>query len=159
VADSLADGMTRVAYVPTIANIAAPTTTELNAGILLQSVITADGLMGFEASTAEVDTSSLASTFNTKTIGRDDFSGTGLRLKKQTSGDTAYSTLTRGTSGYIAIRRDVTETTAWTAAQLVEVYPITCGRRKNLPPEANSVRKYEVPTMITSAPNLDAVVA
>jgi hypothetical protein len=36
-ADIIVDGQTRVAYVPTIANIAAPTTTELNAGTLLQS--------------------------------------------------------------------------------------------------------------------------
>lgn len=158
-ADSLADGNTRVAFVSAISNIAAPTTTELNLGILLQTVITADGLMGFEASTAEVDTTALASTFNTKTIGRDDFSGTGLRLKKQTTGDTAYTTLTRGTTGHIVIRRDVTETTAWASSQAVEVYPITCGQSKFLPPEANSVRKYEVPTPITSAPNLRATIA
>lgn len=158
-ADSLADGMTRVAYVPAIANNAAPTTTELNAGLLLQTIITADGLMGFEATTAEVDTTSLASTFNTKTIGRDDFSGTGLRLKKQLTGDTAYTTLVRGTVGYIAIRRDILETTAWASTQPVEIYPITVGQSKFLPPEANSVRKYEVPTPITSAPTLRAVVA
>lgn len=158
-ADSLADGMTRVAFVAAVANQAAPTTTELGGGILLQTVITADGLMGFEATTAEVDTTSLASTFDTKTIGRDSFSGTGLRLKKQTSGDTAYTTLTRGTTGYIVIRRDVAETTAWAAGQAVEVYPITCGQSRFLPPEGNSVRKYEVPTMITAAPTLRATVA
>lgn len=159
-ADVFADGNTRVAFVPTISNIAAPTTTELNAGTLLQSFITSDGLMGFEATTAEVDTTALASTFNTKTIGRDDFSGTGLRLKKQTYGsDTVFTTLTRGTSGYIAIRRGIAETTAWTSAQALEVYPITCGQRKMLAPEANSVQKYEVPTPITSAPNLAAAVA
>lgn len=159
-ADVFADGNTRVAFVPTISNIAAPTTTELNAGTLLQSYITSDGLMGFEATTAEVDTTSLASTFNTKTIGRDDFSGTGLRLKKQTYGsDTPYTTLTRGTSGYIAIRRGVTESTAWTSTQAVEIYPVTCGQTKHLAPEANSVQKYEVPTPITSAPNLRAAVA
>lgn len=158
-ADVFADGNTRVAFVGAISNIAAPTTAELNAGTLLQSVITSDGLMGFEATTAEVDTTSLASTFNTKTIGRDDFSGTGLRLKKQTSTDTVFNLLTRGTSGYIVVRRGVTETTAWTASQLVEVYPVTCGQTKYLPPEANSVQKYEVPTPVTSAPNLRATVA
>lgn len=158
-ADSLADGMTRVAFTAAIANIAGPTTTELNAGILLQTVITADGLMGYEATTAEVPTNSLASTFNTKTIGRDDFSGTALRLKKQTSGDTAYTTLTRGTSGFIVIRRDIAEGIAWASSQAVEVYPITCGQSKFLPPEENSVRKYEVPTMITSSPNLRATIA
>jgi len=158
-ADSLADGRTRVAYVPSIANPAAPTVDELNAGLLLQDVMTADGLVGFEASTAEVDTSSLGSTFDTKTIGRDSFSGTLLRFKKQTGSDPAYTTLTRGTDGYIVIRRDVAKDTGWASGQDVEVYPIICGRRRNLPPEANSVRRYEVPTMITDDPELDAVVA
>lgn len=158
-ADVLADGMTRTAWVGAISNQNNPTTTELNAGILLQTVITADGLMGFEATTAEVDTTSLASTFDTKTIGRDSFSGTGLRLKKQTATDTVYNTLSRGTSGFIVIRRDVAETTAWASGQAVEVYPVTCGQRKLLAPEANSVRKYEVPTPVTAAPSLSATVA
>lgn len=159
-ADLFADGQTRVSFVPTISNIAAPTTTELNAGVLLQSFITADGLMGFEATTAEVDTTALASTFDTKNIGRDSFSGTGLRLKKQTYGsDTPYSTLTRGTAGNIVIRRGVPETTAWTSTQAIEVYPIVCGQVKMLQPTANSIQKYEVPTPITSAPNLRAAVA
>ena len=158
-ADSMADGRTRVSYVPTIANNAAPTTTELNAGILLQSFITADGLIGFEANTAEVDTSSLASTFDTKDIGRDSYSGTMLRMKKQDGTDTPFTTLVRGTLGYIAIRRNVTETTAWTTSQVVEIYPIRVGRRRMLAPEPNSVQKYEVPTMINAAPTPDAIVA
>lgn len=158
-ADVLADGMTRVAWVGAIANQNSPTAGELNAGILLQSVITADGLMGFEASTAEVETTSLASTFDTKTIGRDSYSGTGLRMKKQTSPDTAFTTLSRGTSGFIVIRRGVAEGTAWASSQAVEVYPVTCGQRKMLAPEANSVQKYEVATPITAAPSLSATVA
>jgi hypothetical protein len=160
VADVFADGNTRVSFVSAIASQAAPTTAELNAGVLLQSFLTADGLMGFEASSAEVDTTALASTFNTKTIGRDDFSGTGLRLKKQTYGsDTVFSTLTRGTSGYIVIRRGTTESTAWASTQAVEVYPVTCGQTKFLAPEANSVQKYEVPTPVTAAPTLRGAVA
>lgn len=158
-ADVFADGNTRVAYAPAISNVAAPTTAELNAGILLQDFITADGLMGFEATTAEVDTSALSSTFDTKTPGRDSFSGTGLRIKKQDGTDTIFNTLVKGTTGYIVIRRGVTSTTAWAAAQKVEVYPVTVGREKRLAPAANSVEKYEVPTMVSAQPNLRATVA
>lgn len=158
-ADVLADGMTRVAWAGSISNQTNPTAAEMNAGILLQYVITPDGLMGFEASTAEVDNSALASTFDTKTIGRDSYSGTGLRLKKQSDTDTAFNTLSRGTAGFLVIRRGIPETTAWTAGQAVEVYPVICGQRKMLAPEANSVQKYEVPTPITSAPSLSATVA
>ncbi|WP_433078854.1 hypothetical protein ACQP1P_38535 [Dactylosporangium sp. CA-052675] len=159
-ADVYADGNVRVAFVAAISNQNLPTTTELNAGILLQGTLTADGLVGFEATTAEVDTSKLASTFNTKTIGRDDYSGTLLRLVKQTVGaDTIRSTLSRGTTGFIVIRRGIAETTSWASSQQIEVYPIICGRRKELTPTANSVMKYEVPTPITAAPSPDATVA
>ena len=158
-ADIPVDGNTRVAWVPTIATKTAPTTTELNAGILLQSFITADGLAGFEPETADVDTTSLASTFNTVTNGRDTFSGTMLRLKKQDGTDTVYNTLTRNTAGYIVIRRDIAESTAWASTQKVEVYPVICGQTKRLNPEANTVARYEVPTKITSAPELRATVA
>lgn len=159
-ADVFADGNTCVTFTSSIANIALPTAAELNAGIRLQSSLTADGLMGFEATSAEVDTSSLASTFDTKTIGRDSFSGTGLRLKKQTYGaDTVFSTLTRGTTGFVTIRRGIVETTAYASSQAIEVYPVTCGQTKFLAPTANSVQKYEIPTPVTSAPNLRAAVA
>jgi hypothetical protein len=159
VADSLADGNTRVAYVPAISNQASPTTTELNAGILLQSIMTADGLEGYEASTADVDNSALDSTFDTITIGRDSFSGTMLRFKKQTGTDTVYDTLVRGVTGYIVIRRDTASSTGWASSQKVEVYPVICGQARFLKPEPNSIRKYEVPTKITSSPTLRATIA
>jgi hypothetical protein len=159
-ADSLADGNTRVAYAPAIASATAPTVAELNAGILLQTIITPDGLIGFEPDTADVPTGSLASVYSTVDIGRDSFSGTMLRLKKQTTGDTTYSTLgQRGVTGYIVIRRSVPEGTAWASSQAVEVYPIKTGRRRRLAPEENAVEKYEVPMKIYVAPSIDAVVA
>src|SRR5262249_3962702 len=122
-ADITVDGMTRVSYVASISNQAAPTTTELNAGVLLTSVLTPDGVMGFEPTTADVDNSALDSTFDTVTIGRDSFSDTKLQFKKQASGDTAYTTLTRGTTGFIVIRRYISSGTAYASSQAVEVYP------------------------------------
>jgi hypothetical protein len=159
VADIVVDGFTRVAYVPTIASQAAPTTTELNAGILLQSVMTPDGLTGFEPSTADVDNSALNSTFDTKTIGRDSFSGTKLIFKKQSGTDTVYNTLTRGTAGYIVVRRYIDNATAWASSQVVEVYPVIFGQTRNLAPTANTVTKWEVDTKITSSPSIRAAVA
>jgi hypothetical protein len=158
-ADIVVDGLTRVAYVPTIANIAAPTTAELNAGILLQSILTPDGVMGFEPTTADVDNSALNSTFDTKTIGRTSFSGTKLQFKKQSGTDTAFTTLIRGAGGYIVIRRYIAETTAWTSTQGIATYPIICGDLIEPPPAINTVAKWQVETKITSSPSLRAVVA
>ena len=158
-ADITADGKTRVAWVPTISNIAAPTTTELNAGTLLQSTMTADGLAGFRPETADVDTSSLDSTFSTMVNGRTSFSGTLLRLKKQSGTDTIFTTLVRDTAGYVVIRRSVAASTAWASSQAVEVYPALCGEVARVDPEANTVERYEIPIKITSAPSLRAAVA
>ena len=159
-ADIIVDGQTRVAYVPTVANIAAPTTTELNAGTLLSSTLIPAGLEGWENSTAEVDNTSLASSFDTKLPGRVSFSGTGLVLKKQDGTDTVFNLLTTpGTNGYIVIRDGVANATAWASADKVEVYPIRTGTHVMLGRgEANSLLRYRVPTTITSQPNLKAIV-
>lgn len=158
-ADITVDGKTRVAFVSAISNQAAPTVAELNAGILLQTTMRPDGLVGFEADTADVDNSALSSEFDTVTVGRDSFSGTLLRLKKQTGTDTIYDTLVKGITGFIVVRRYVAQATSWAAAQKVNVYPVTFGRERELAPEANMVAMYEVPSKISSEPTLRATVA
>lgn len=158
-ADVFADGNTRVAFASAIANIALPTTTELNAGILLHDTITDDGLMGFEATSAVIPTTPLSGQFDTTYPGRDSFSGTALRFKKQTATDTIFNTFTKYVTGFIVIRRGVLCTTAWASSQLIEVYPVTCGREKRLQPTANSIEKWEMPFTISSQPNLRAAVA
>jgi hypothetical protein len=158
-ADITADGKTRVYWVTTISNINAPTTTELNAGIALQATMTADGLNGFQPATADVDTSSLDSTFSTMVNGRTSFSNTALRLKRQSGTDTIFTTLVRDTAGYVVIRRSVTASTAWASSQAIEVYPALCGEVSRMDPEPNTVERYEIPIKITSSPALRAAVA
>jgi len=157
VADITVDGRVKVYSVPTIANRNAPTTAELNAGVSLAGTLTPDGLVGFEPDTADVDASSLNSTFGTNVPGRASFSGTLLRLKKQSGTDTIYNTLVRDFATNIVVRRDGTlESAAWGASQKVEVYPGVCGTVRNLAPEANAVQKYEVIFKINPEPNLYA---
>lgn len=158
-ADSLSDGRTRVSWVGAIANIALPTVAELNAGTALQSTMTPDGLVGLQPDTADVDNSSLDSKFDTKIPGRASYSGTMLRLKKQTGTDTIYNLLARDVAGYVVVRRDVTASTAWTAADKVEVYPAVLGEVRNLDPAPNEMHKYEVPFKVSAEPNLRATVA
>lgn len=157
--DSNTDGRTRVYSVPSISNIAAPTVAELNAGTRLDGLITPDGLVGFEPETGAVDNSKLNSTFNTSSPGRVSYSGTLLRMHKQTGTDTVYNTLVYAYATNIVIRRDLDANTAWAASQAVEVYPASCGEIRNITPEQNSTHKYEVPIMVTSQPNLRATTA
>jgi hypothetical protein len=158
-ADIVGDGFTRVYSVLTIANIAAPTVAELNAGIALQSIITADGFVGFRPETADVDTSALDSTFNTVLGGRASFSGMMLRLKKQDGTDTIYNTLVRKYRFYVVVRRSLDSNTAWTAAQKVQVHPVECGETAWMDPEPNVLERYEVPLKPYATPNLRATVA
>lgn len=158
-ADITSDGRTRVYWVTSIANINAPTTTELNAGIDLTSTLTADGLSGLNPDTADVDTSSLASTFTTNTNGRTSFSNTQLTLKKQSGTDTIFTTLVRDTAGFLVVRRSVAQATAWASAQGVEVYPALCEEGSRADPAPNTVERYMIGLKITSSPALRAAVA
>jgi hypothetical protein len=162
--DITGDGKIRVYWVTTIANQNAPTTTELNAGIDLTATITADGLMGLQPETADVDVSSLASTFNATDNGRVSFSGTKLRLKKQSGTDTIFTTLVKDTAGFLVVRRSVAQATAWASAQGVEVYPAKCAEVARVDFEPNTVERYEIGIKITAGsggtgPSLRAAVA
>jgi hypothetical protein len=159
VADITADGKTRVYWVTSISNQAAPTTTELNAGIDLTSTLTADGLSGLNPDTADVDTSSLASTFSTNVNGRTSFSNTQLTLKKQSGTDTIFTTLTRDTAGFLAVRRSAAQATAWASAQALEVYPALCEEVSRIDPAPNTVERYVIGLKITASPSLRAAVA
>lgn len=158
-ADIPVDGTTKVAWVETIANRAAPTAAELNAGIDLTDFITADGLIGYAAETAEIDNSSLASTFDTKLPGRASYSGSMFRLKKQTGVDAVYDTLIRNAIGNVVVRRYVDQGPAFAAGDELQVYPTQCGEIQHIDPEANTVGRYEVPTMVTTEPEMRALAA
>lgn len=157
--DVISDGKTRVAWVSSIANINAPTTTELNAGTDLTPRLTPDGLK-LDPTTADVDTSSLASTFDTKEVGRIGFD-TELTFKRGTTTpeDWPYQNLLYGVHGYVVVRRALDYATAWTTGQQVEVYPVVCGERANVAPAANEVSKFMSPIKVNAVPATNAAVA
>lgn len=156
-ADLLSDGNVRVTWAATIANIAAPTTAELNAGTALESLITPDGL-DISSDTAAVDTSALNSTFTTNSAGRRSYD-IKLTFKRQTPTDTALNLLPYRTSGYLVVRRTVAATTAWTASQKAEVYPVQTGEASFIKPAANEVAKFESMMFLTADANTSATVA
>lgn len=157
--DVINDGKTRVAWVTTIANIAAPTAAELNAGLDFTTRITPDGL-SIPAETADVDNSSLASTFTTNRAGRRSFSPEVTFKRGDTAGDDLpWTTLTYQTLGYLVVRRVLPYTTAWAAAQKVEVYPVECGERNSIPPAPNEVAKFTSQMKLREEPNTNATVA
>ncbi|NUP36023.1 MAG: hypothetical protein HOY76_03110 [Streptomyces sp.] len=153
------DGKTRVYWVTTIASISAPTVAELNAGLDFTARITPDGL-NIPAETADVDNSSLASTFTTNRAGRRSFSPEVTFKRGDSAGDDLpWTTLTYQTLGYLVVRRVLPYTTAWAAAQKVEVYPVECGERNSIPPAPNEVAKFTSQMKLRDEPNTNATVA
>lgn len=156
-ADLLNDGNWKVSWVPAIANIAAPTTTELNAGVSLESQITPTGV-SIVPTTADVDTSNLASTFTTGNAGRRSFVNE-IEYKRQTGTDPAWNALYYQATGYLVVRRTVASGTGWASGQLVEVYPSQCGEPALAVPAMNEVQKVKVPMKMTADANTRAVIA
>lgn len=157
--DLITDGNTKVAWVGSIANIHAPTAAELIAGFDWTTRITPDGLKT-DAATASVDTSSLASTFGTSQVGRRSFT-VELTIKRgsTTPEDQPKQTLIYGAAGYLVVRRGVAYTTAFTAGDKVEVYPVSASEPSNVAPAANEVSKFTAALMVTADPDTAATVA
>lgn len=157
--DIIGDGKERWDWVPAIANINAPTTTELSAGVRVSQWMTKDGATGFAPDTADAPTSSIESTFDTSVNGRRTFSGPRLRFKKQSGTDTAYTTLLPDATGYLVRRKSLAATTAYASSQPVQVFPVMCGEAAWLDVEDNMPERYDIPVKITAQPSLRAAVA
>lgn len=115
-------GEGRVWYVPTIANKSAPTTTEINAGTELTPFMRRDGLQTPVSGTT-IDASDVSSLQNKNLPGSFGGDNVTLQLYRDDTTDTAWTTLARGASGYIVVRRFGGSSVAAASAQKVEVYP------------------------------------
>lgn len=153
------EGRVRIYFVPTIANKAAPTVAELNAGTALTLFVPRDG---FAPSTTQnmVDTSSLADIFDTQATGTEGgpITLTGFR-DDVPANDTMWNLFTNGLTGYVVVREGPAETVAWTAAQKAQVYPIQSHHPIPSQTAANAARTFTVMVAVTSAPDRKATVA
>lgn len=153
--DVLSDANIRVQWVPTIANINAPTLAELNAGIRIDTVMTPDGLRTpFE--TAEVDNSKLSSDYDTAQVGRRNVKPGVTYIRQMPR--VLEAVLVYQALGNLVVRRETTAATAFAVGQKVEVYPVQC----KAPSPAygpNTMQRVDVDMTSTVAPAADATVA
>lgn len=146
------DGNIRVSFVPIIANLSAPTVAELGAGTDLTPRLTPDGL-AISTETASIDATKLSSTANSAKAGRRTFSVSVTYTRGTAAGEIAIETaLAYRANGYIVVRRDLAYTTAWAAAQKVEVYPVEVGESNPASPAPDTLQNVEVPMMVTAEP-------
>lgn len=159
-ADVIGDGKERWDVVASIANIAAPTAAELNAGVRISQYMTKDGATGFVADTADAPTTSKESTFNTAVNGMISLNNPRLRLKRQTplGSDAAYNATPRDGTAYLVRRNSVTATTSYSATQVVDVFPVQFSQKAKLDQDDNMPERYDVPVKLTAEPRFDVAV-
>lgn len=153
-ADLTYDGMVRVAFVPIIANISAPTSAEITAvgAIDLTPRLSPDGL-SIGADTASIDNTKMNSTSNSQKAGRRSYTLSVTYVRGTDTGDTAVeSALTYRANGYLVVRRDIAYSTAFASSQKVEVYPVEVGEANPSAPGPDTLQTVEVPMMVTSEP-------
>jgi len=151
------DGLVRIQHVSSIANIAAPTAAELNAGTNVTTFVPKDGLTT-PANQNFVDNSSLADTFDAQNIGSEGGNVT-LVGKRNNTGDTLWNLITRGLAGFLVVRRGITASSTFAATQPVEVYPVEYHDPVMDQTATNTQARFAVNAAVTAQPNRKAVVA
>lgn len=143
---SLEDGMVKTVFVTTIANMAAPTVTELTTGALdLSMWLTGDG---FQATHDQqmIDDDREGAAEVGQIPGQETWTDTLLRVidninrkdgKAADVPNTAVETLTKGKTGYIVRRRGLPSTEPFAAGQKVSVLPVTIGIKTPVAHAAN----------------------
>lgn len=148
-----ADGNVKVVWVTTIANTAAPSATELNAvtSIDLSCYLTADGFSpALDEAVISDDRLCDTETFEQPGRASRSLSVTYIDNSNTVDDNDAFETLVPGTDGYIVVRRGKAYAGVFVATtDKVDVWPVTCGKYSDLPPEANSVLKVTQKLFVT----------
>ena len=151
------DGMLRVTIVNSIANIAAPTAAELNAGTHVTGFLTKDGVTT-PADQNNVDVATLADTFNAQVPGS--FGGAiemvGIR---NNTVDTLWNLITYGLTTNVVIRRGVSTASVFASAQKVEVYPVVFHEPVPQQTGGDEASRFAISAPVNAQPNLKATVA
>lgn len=160
------DGNVKTVLVTTIANTAAPTVTELNAGTVvdISCYLTPDGF----ALTTDQGTISDERLCSTQTFGKPGRKTYGLVLKgiDNTNSTNAadfndlVDALDEGAQLYLVRRRGIAfDTTFAATTQKVTVIPFQPGVKGDVPPEANSVIRSQWTCFITGDVQTEVTVA
>jgi hypothetical protein len=159
-ADIIGDGKERWDIVTSIANTAAPTAAELNAGVRISQWMTKDGATGFVAETADADTSSKESTFKTAVNGMISLNGPQFKIKRQTplGSDAAFAAMPTDGTAFAVRRNSKTATTAHASADIVDIFPVQFSQKAKVDQTDNMPEMYTVPVKITSQPKFDVAV-
>lgn len=157
-------GKSGAIFVPTIADKAAPTVSEITAGTAIGRAVAT--ITGFETSLNRINQAVMAYSQELQVDGPQTFTDASMVLLEDdgTGSDAdsvertaAYTALVEGASGYIVL---VPKTAAApTSTTKVEVWPVKIGARNRSWSLDTETARYSVQFAISGAPNKAAVVA
>lgn len=148
---------TRVSWVPTIADISAPTAAELDAGTVITCDLTKDGLNP-GGSTSGVDSAGLCSRVDSQIAGSVSYGFTLRGFRYNDGNDDFWDLVDWGDAGHLVVRRGYDYDTAWTSGQPVEVYKGQFGEPTPAASASNTMQTFEVSLFVDNA-DLKATVA
>ena len=157
---TLADGRTKLAILTTKpANPAAPTLTELNAGISAAGLVAKNGTRVTASNSDTVNDPELSSNTNAPTWAASNFEGSiapfwllDATTGAYSAGDNAvYEALTpKGTTVFLAFREGPLESAAWAAGDKVDLFEVTTDNPQR-PTETGAWIKRIIPLGVQNA--------
>jgi hypothetical protein len=150
------EGKTNVYWLVTITTTATPTTTEIAAGVDLTNFVAKDGV-AVNINTNNVDSATIAEVFDAQVAGS---WGADLQLTmfRDDSADTAWTTCTYGSNGYVVIDRFNASGTDPAVGEKVEVWPAQMHQPSPQNSATNTQVRFIESFAVRAAPSLSATV-
>lgn len=144
------DGQSNWYFVPSISNPAAPTATEINAGIALATRIC--DISGFTFKNKPIESPDLSTSFVSSIPGEDQADDSGLTFYDDSTSTALWTALAKATAGYIVISNY-----AKTASSKCRTWHVvSTGPNDEYKLDATAA-KFMVGFSVSDRPNLDAV--
>lgn len=147
---------TNVYWLTSITTNSTPTTNEIAAGVELTNYVAKDGV-AVNINTNNVDSATIAEAFDAQVVGS---WGADLQLTmfRDDAADTAWTTCTYGSNGFVVIDRFNASGTAPGNGDKVEVWPAEMHQPSPQNSAANTQVRFVESFAVTSEPNLSATV-
>lgn len=150
-------GITVMAWVSTIANTAAPTAAELNAGTRLETFVR--NMPNLPRTANLVDVATLDSKYEKRQVGTRGGEIISVEILRDGTADTAYTTLAEDTAGYLVIARKGIPGATFAATDVVDVYPGTVASLVDGTPGRNDPDFAVAEIAVTNTPSRNVAVA
>ena len=145
-------------WVITIADPAAPTATELNAGVDLTGFTRA--LPSVPRGLNTVDIADLSSKYEKRQVGTRGGDVLGWTVFRDDTTDTGAETLTEDTAGFMVLaRKGLALKGTFAIADKVDVYPATVGSQADQSPGRNDADMQDISLVATDDPTRDFAIA